>query len=102
MADSACTVHGGKVNGKLFFAYVNYYEDDVLVKRRLRMCSECVVAGFDPLIDGADEYTTHGQWRPKEDSVLWHAPDASLAVTAAALSVELPSSIQQATSPDSV
>jgi hypothetical protein len=71
MADSPCTRCGERCNGKLFFAYVNYYDDEQLIKRRLRMCQECVFQHFGPLIEFADRQTTRGNWVPEEGNRQW-------------------------------
>ena len=80
MADSPCTKCGEKCNGKLFFAYANYYEEQELIKRRLRLCQACVFDFFAPLIEFADRQSNFGNWIPAEDEKPW-PHDARSAIT---------------------
>jgi hypothetical protein len=80
MADSPCTKCGEKCNGKLFFAYVNYYEEQELIKRRLRICQACVFDFFAPLIELSDRQSNWGNWIPAEGEKQWPI-DAVSAIT---------------------
>jgi hypothetical protein len=61
MSDTPCTGCRATNRGRLFFAYVNHYMGDDLVKRRIRMCADCVAELLSPLLEGAD-YLESGQW----------------------------------------
>jgi len=61
MSDSPCTGCRATTRGRLFFAYVNHYMGDELVKRRIRMCADCVADLLAPLLEGAD-YLESNQW----------------------------------------
>jgi len=54
MSDSPCTACRSTANGRLFYAYVNHYVGDDLEKRRVRLCTQCVVDLLVPLLEGAD------------------------------------------------
>jgi hypothetical protein len=61
MSDMPCTGCRATNRGRLFFAYLNHYMGDELVKRRVRLCADCVAEMLAPVLEGAD-YLESGQW----------------------------------------
>lgn len=68
MSDIPCTGCRSTSNGRLTYFYVNYYDDQVLVKKRVRLCRECVVDLAMPMLTDADSAGPNGAWQPVERS----------------------------------
>lgn len=66
MSDSPCTGCRATNNGRLMFFYVNYYDDQELLKRRCRLCQKCVAELVAPLIEGADFQNGKKEWQVAE------------------------------------
>jgi hypothetical protein len=88
MADSPCTCCGIGFHGKAFIGYVNYYDDRVLVQKRLRLCIDCIADHFLILVEKADSRDERGNWIDYRESESW-GEDAPLVNTVAAARVAL-------------
>lgn len=81
MSDFPCTGCRSTANGRLTYFYVNYYADQELVKRRARLCQNCVVDVVPQLLEGADYQDEQRNWIPVERHVSKWLEDANSALT---------------------
>jgi hypothetical protein len=71
MADMPCSCCDTGFSGRAFLAYVNFYDGDELVKKRVRLCQNCIVEHFLPLVENADEKDSRERWLPARGERQW-------------------------------
>lgn len=69
LSDRPCTACRATNNGRLFYVFVNHYVEDELVKRRVRICRDCVMELLPPLLEGAD-YWEKSEWLTADSASL--------------------------------
>lgn len=82
MSDYPCTGCRATNRGRLTYVYLQYFDDQELVRRRARLCADCVVDLLPPMLEGADYSGDNRSWIPVEvvranTSVTGGAPHAS-------------------------
>jgi len=72
MSDFPCTGCRSTTYGRNWYFYVNYYDDQELIKRRARLCKDCVANIVPQLLEGADYQDDRKNWVPVErHSSVW-------------------------------